>query len=326
MPSVETGKTVHSSARLEELINLAFKREVLRRVTNVIVPLNDVGSGPSFYCVHSIAGVATEFQNLVRMLGPDQKFYGIQVPTNRRNPAFARSIKEMSRYYVDELVKFQPDGAFLLGGYSIGATIALEISQQLIARGREVGLLVVFDGELFNTGAEISARNPLYWLKLLLNVPRWIVDELMKNRRRFTSKTMARLKWAVFKLHTKKDRPARHPVGRFITLDGFLPGHAAFIKALYESHLEYVPDNYSGRVLVFVAKTQALLRLRQVRAAWTKIAPAAEVLEIDGTHLGIMKMPHGLPVAERLRRIIRERGGQTDGPSTSPPTVAASEL
>lgn len=325
MPSVKTEKTVHSREHMEKLIGLAFKREVLRRVTDVIAPLNDIGHGPSFYCVHSIAGVATEFQSLVRMLGPDQRFYGIQVPTDRRNAGFARSIKEMSRYYVDELVKFQPDGAFLLGGYSVGATIALEMSQQLIARGREVSLLVVFDGELFNTGAEISARNPLYWLKLLLNVPRWVVDELMKNRRRFTGKTIGRLKWAVFKLHAK-DRPAAHPVGRFITLDVFLPGHAAFIKALYESHLEYVPDNYPGRVLVFVAKTQALLRLRQVRAAWTKIAPSCEVLEIDGTHLGIMKMPHGLPVAERLGKKIREGREPTDGPWAVTPSVAASEL
>jgi hypothetical protein len=121
------------------------------------------------------------------MLGPKQNFYGIQVPTNKRNNEFARSIKEMSRYYVDESVKFQPNRALLLGGYSIGATIALEMSHQLIARGREVSLLVVFDGELFNTGAEISSRNPLYWLKLLLNMRRWIVDELMKNPGRFAS-------------------------------------------------------------------------------------------------------------------------------------------
>ena len=34
----------------------------------------------------------------------------------------------------------------------------------------------MFDEELFNTGTEISARNPLYWHKLLLNVPSWVRD------------------------------------------------------------------------------------------------------------------------------------------------------
>src|SRR5215831_3146036 len=162
--------------RMEELINRAFKREVIRKATDVIVPLNDVGSGPAFYCVHSIGGGVTEFRYLVRRLGPGQKFYGIQASTDRRNAEFGRSIKAMSRHYVNELVKFQPDGAFMLGGYSVGATIALEMAQQLIAMGRDVSLLVVLDGELFNTGADLSEWYPLYWLKLLINVPRWLVD------------------------------------------------------------------------------------------------------------------------------------------------------
>jgi thioesterase domain-containing protein len=305
MSVFESEEALQSPARMEALINSAFKREVIRKVTDVILPLNDVGFGPPFYCVHSIGGGAIEFQHMARMLGPKQNFYGIQVPTNKRNAEFGRSIKEMSRYYVDELVKFQPTGAFLLGGYSIGATIALEMSQQLIARGREVSLLVVFDGELFNTGAEMSSRNPLYWLKLLLNIPRWIVGELVKNPRRFAS---TRLKFAASRVR----RETPHAVERFINLNGFLPDHAAFIKTLYDSYLEYVPERYGSRVLVFVAKTQALLRLRQVETAWKKIAPSSEVFEISGTHGNIMEMPHGVAVAERLSEKIEGVIGRTD--------------
>ena len=209
----------------------------------------------------------------------------------------------MSRHYVDELVKFQPEGTFLLGGYSVGATIALEMSHQLIAKGRVVSLLVVFDGGLFNTGGEISSLHPLYWLKLLLNVPRWMVDNLVKNHRTFLS----RLKSAVF---TRRNPSVPHALERIIKREGLLPSHAEFIIALSASHLHYVPDNYSGRVLVFVAKTQPLMRLRQVKAAWMKIAPSSEVFEIDGAHANFVKMPQGLPVAERLRKKIEEIAAQ----------------
>ena len=58
----------------------------------------------------------------------------------------------MSQYYVDQLVEFQPEGDFVIGGHYVGAMIALETAQQLRARGREVSLLVVFDGALFNIG------------------------------------------------------------------------------------------------------------------------------------------------------------------------------
>jgi hypothetical protein len=53
------------------------------------------------------------------------------------------------------------------------------MAQQLRARSREVSLLVIFDGELFNTGAEISYRNPYSWLKLIWNLPRWMTGVMM---------------------------------------------------------------------------------------------------------------------------------------------------
>lgn len=305
MYSSETEKTLQSSSRMETLIGLAFNREVIGKVSNVIAPLNDVGSGAPFYCVHSIGGGATEFQYLARMLGPNQRFYAIQAPTKRRNAEFAESIQAMSSYYVDELVKFQPDGFFLLGGYSAGATIALEMAQQLVVRGREVRLLVVLDGELFNTGAEMSPVHPLYWLKLLGNVPRWLLHELLKNRRRFASKWPDRLRSRVLE-RRQTARSASHAVEQFLDLDRFSATHAAFIKQLYDTQLAYVPLRYSGPALVFVAKTHALFRLRQVRAAWSKIAPLSEISEVDCTHVSMMRMPHGWSVASRLRKAIED--------------------
>lgn len=325
MHRFETEKPLEGPARIEALINVAFKREVIRKVTDVIAPLNDFSCSLPLYCVHSIVGAATEFQHMARLLGSKQKFYGIQVPTERRNAEFGRSIRELGRYYADELVRFQPEGIFLLAGYSIGATIALEVSQQLIARGREVGLLAVFDGELFNTGAEMSPLNPIYGLKLLRNVPRWIVDELIKNRQRFATKMAARLKPAASKTPGKNwHRP--HAVEQFVNLDGLSPDHAAFVKALYESHLDYVPTRYPGRVLVFVAKTQALLRLRQVKAAWAKVAPSSEICEVAGTHLSIMKMSHGPPVAKRLSEAIAEIGDRSASSSCRSPSPAGQDL
>jgi thioesterase domain-containing protein len=84
------------------------------------------------------------------------------------------------------------------------------------------------------------------------------------------------------------------------------------MKTLYDNHQVYVPKSYSGRALVFAAKTQALLYLRQVRSAWTRIAPSAEVFEMSGTHVSILKTPLGLPLAEKLSEKIRETAAQSD--------------
>ena len=308
--SLETKSRARIQARMEQLINLAFHREVTRRITDVILPLNDRGLGPPFYCVHAIGGVAADFRHMARMLGPEQPFYGIQAPTDKRNAEFVSSIESISQYYVSELIKFQPEGAFVLGGHSIGATIALEMSQQLIAMGREVSLLVVLDGELPNTGTEIRLENPLYWLQSILNLPRWIRDVLPL---RYSFRSLYRIMKDViahlgipFQNEHGKTLHSCHPVERFIDLSRFTLEHAAFMKGLYDAYLQYAPSSYSGRVLVFDAKSKALLRPAQVKAGWIKITPSADVCEVDGTHVNIMQAPRGLKLAARIRKTIGE--------------------
>jgi thioesterase domain-containing protein len=302
---------VSQYARMNKLAHIAFGREVLRKVNDIILPLNDSGAGLAFYCVHSITGSATDFRFLARMLGPEQKFFGIQVPTEKRNAEFASSIESLSRYYVDALVQFQTHGPFVLGGHSVGATIALEMAHQLRARGREVALLVVFDGELFNTGTEISTHHPLYWLKLICNVPAWVRDFLLVE---FTFRTfckrIANKATATFKTIAGQLRGSGistgHAVEGFINLDRCTPAHAAFMKVLFETQFTYVPKQYSGRVLVYVAKTQALTHLRQVKTAWRKVAQASDIIQFKGTHTSLIRAPQGLALAQNLARRIAE--------------------
>src|SRR5581483_1594710 len=54
-------------------------------------------------------------------------------------------MEEIAAAYVEELTALRPQGPFLVGGYSVGAVVALELALQLTARGHEVPLLVVFD-------------------------------------------------------------------------------------------------------------------------------------------------------------------------------------
>jgi pimeloyl-ACP methyl ester carboxylesterase len=318
----ESVPPVDPCARINQLANAAFTREVLRKVNDVILPLNDRGSGPAFYCIHSITGAATDFRFMAQMLGPNQRFFGIQTPTTKRNAEFPISVESISEYYVDSLVRFQPEGGFILGGHSIGSMIALEMAQQLRARGREVSLVVVFDGELFNTGADLGKFNPLYWIKLLRNVPRWIRDVLIVEYdiqtlyKTLLTKAIATGK--TLKAKTSGEAiSSGHAVEGFIDIGSCTPQHAAFMKTLFENQYAYVPKPYSGRLLVCVARTQGLVYLRQVEVAWRKIAPAADVRHFDGTHTSSMRVPQGIPIAEYLTHQIAKIGRDV-APSAAP--------
>ena len=185
--------------------------EPKRRASNAIVPLNERGGGPAFYCVHSISGEVMNFRHLSKLLGREQRFYGIQVPSDLRNAEFPASIESMARYYVGALIDFQPEGPYLLGGWSIGSAIALEMAQQMKAIGRNVELLVAIDGAPPVTGAGTSHWNPVYYWKLLCNLPGWVSEDFLLGfslpvfARRVRNKVVSLFKISAATLRSEKN-------------------------------------------------------------------------------------------------------------------------
>jgi thioesterase domain-containing protein len=300
---------VPTSGHKEQLV--AFWNRVLGRATSVIVPLNESGIGPAFYCVHPLSGEAACFRHLAQQLGPEQRFYGVQAPMTKWNTEFASSVESIAQYYTDALSAFQPKGPLMLGGWSAGSIIALEMAQQLIDRGRDVILLVALDGLPFNTGAGISPWNPLYCYKLACNLPRWLRDDLMKNWsrwlfvKRVLNKAITLCKMAMSGI--RGEPMARgHAIQSFVDTSSYPDAQVSFMKALFDALRRYVPKEYSGDVLVYVAKTQPLFHLLQVEAVWTKIAAQLEIVAVGGTHLSMIENPRVVALADHLRKRLRE--------------------
>jgi acyl transferase domain-containing protein/NADPH:quinone reductase-like Zn-dependent oxidoreductase/thioesterase domain-containing protein len=273
---------------------------------SVIVPFTEDGQGPPLYLVHSLGGEVASFRHLARLLGPGQRFHGIQAPPERQNAEFASSIESMARHYVDALLAFQPDGPYLLGGWSAGSTIALEMAQQLTAAGRRVELLVALDGAPFNTGTGTSRWSPVYYWKLARNVPRWVADDLLLDfsfpvfARRVRNKVVSLVRSTVAALRGR--RAAREEVNGFMDTSYYSPTHTGFMNALFDALCTYVPKPYAGRVLLYQSRTQPLYHLLEVDRAWQKIAAAVEVVEVRGTHVTIVREPYIVPIADDLRK------------------------
>jgi thioesterase domain-containing protein len=299
-------------ARMKALAQLAFLQEARRNVIDAIAPFNDCGTGPAFYCVHPITGSVGSYRSLSEMLGPEQSFFGIQTPTRMRNSRFPSSIEAMSNFYVDQLVAFQPSGPFRLGGHSVGAMIALEMAHQLLERGRKVDLLVVIDGEIFNTGSKMSATNPIYWLRFLANIPAWVRDFLLIefdiNGFYRTVRTKVKLSWSNLGNCATGKKSTGHPVEGFIDLRNFTPEHTSYIKTLFETQYKYLPKPYFGKALVCIAKTQPLTHLREIRRPWHKVSPGAEFVTFKGvTHTSMIRAPDGKPLADLLLQRLTDQ-------------------
>jgi thioesterase domain-containing protein len=63
-----------------------------------------------------------------------------QVPSAR--------IDEMARHYIEAIRIVQPEGPYLLGGWSVGGVVAFEMAWQLQAQAQEFALLALFDSQI----------------------------------------------------------------------------------------------------------------------------------------------------------------------------------
>jgi thioesterase domain-containing protein len=285
------------------------------RNSDAIVAINDCALGadpqrPTFYCVHSASGVAgIDFLDLASRLDPTVRFFGIQAPPRQMpDVEFGNSVESIADYYADALVKFQPNGPFLLGGYCVGAVIALAMANNLRARGREVGPLFAIDGVPENTNVALRRWRSLYWLELARNVRGWISHgDLMRNR------TLRSLIWSISNNAIAIGKGAMglkrgQKIGGGYAIEGIMdvsqyqPTHRSFVNRLFQALFAYAPKDYAGDVVVYEATVKPLLYLPQIGRIWRKLAPRTEVVEIIGTHISMMHAPYVDALATDLRK------------------------
>jgi len=109
-----------------------------------IVPLQPLGVGAPLFLFHGVGGGVTENLELARAFAPDVPVYGLQA-IDRDGGEMQTSIEAMAELYAAEIVAFQPQGPYFLGGFSLGGWFAYETAQQLRRGGHEVALLAQFD-------------------------------------------------------------------------------------------------------------------------------------------------------------------------------------
>jgi thioesterase domain-containing protein len=221
---------------------------------------------------------------------PTVRFFAIQAPPKKmRDTVFGNSVVVLADYYATTIATFQPSGPFSLGGWSAGAVIALEAAQNLRGRGRDVRLLVAFDGAPENTDAGWQPWHPFYLLHLLINVPIWIIHKDWRKRSRQPVWRRAETGGAV---------------ARFIDVSRLTPEHQKFVIRLYDALGAYTPVRYPGAVVVYEASVTPLLRWPQVSTVWRHIAHATTVVRFRGNHLSILNHYHAAILANDLQARI----------------------
>ena len=101
--------------------------------------------------VHPLDGTVACYYDLAKEL-PERSLWAIEASS----PAQSVSIPELAARYVELLRAEQPSGPYLLGGWSMGATLACEMSRQLNASGERVACVVNIDRSAHFQGDEAT--------------------------------------------------------------------------------------------------------------------------------------------------------------------------
>jgi len=110
-----------------------------------LVPIQPLGSKKPFFCVHPSGGNVICYYNLASHLGREQPLYGFESPGFYGECEPYYRIEDMASFYIQALRSIQPQDPYLLGGWSMGGLIALEMAIQLQQQGQKVALLALLD-------------------------------------------------------------------------------------------------------------------------------------------------------------------------------------
>ncbi|MFK7939703.1 MAG: beta-ketoacyl synthase N-terminal-like domain-containing protein [Roseovarius sp.] len=157
-----------------------------------LVALNrgDTSRAPLFI-VAGMFGNVLNLRHLAQQLGPDQPVYGLQARGLMGEDEPHTTIEAAATDYLSEIRQIQPNGPYLLGGFSGGGITAFEMAHQIKAAGDHVGLLALLDTPLpvrpsltrwdkaLIKLAELKRKGPGYLKEWALNRLEW---ELRKRQ------------------------------------------------------------------------------------------------------------------------------------------------
>jgi thioesterase domain-containing protein len=110
-----------------------------------LITLQRDGDGLDFFLVHPAGGWAIAYVILARHLGKDRPIHAFQARQLTKGDPSQVTVESMVGDYVAALKANKPHGPYVLGGFSFGGLVALEMANRLQSEGDEVRRVIMFD-------------------------------------------------------------------------------------------------------------------------------------------------------------------------------------
>lgn len=290
-------------ATIEQFAPL-LRQQPDKHASSLLVGIQTRGSEHPLFLMHPTGGNVLCYASLAYHLGVNQPVYGLQARGLEGEEEPLDSIEEMASLYIQVLRNHQPQGPYLLGGWSSGGLVATEVALQLHAQGQQVDLLVLFDPPaLFATwSAGAVSANGAVSNDTTAALARFIF-QLNEGRSRDIPEIYAYLRQLTpeeQRLYVQEQAKAAHVVPADAD-NSFINRLMHVYDADSRATVKYRPHVYPGRI-VYIQSEETTPDTLQ---AWREIASGGlDLFDAPGDHVGMMKEPNVRVVADRLRACL----------------------
>ena len=226
-----------------------------------LILLKNGTQGSPVFIASGLGGGPAEFFQLVKHLHTPNSVFGLQPKGIEGFDSPCDSIEEMADFYLNAVCRFQPDGPYILVGYSLGGLVTLEMARTLQSNGKNVALVVMIDSY-----PDIHSLSSGQFLKLLAQ----------RGKRRVV--TLGKPPRSDIRLGGLSSPDA---------ISTFAPAFERVRDAAYQALRRYEPHFYSGAVK-FIRAAEVTDFPGDPKTVWSHLIPTFEVQTVPGDHLGML--------------------------------------
>jgi amino acid adenylation domain-containing protein len=129
-----------------------------------LVTIQPLGDATPLFCVSGSNGHGFYFRDLAINLGTEHPVYGLDAPGRDGLSILPHSVADHASQLIAQLRQQQPQGPYILLGYSSGCSVAFEIASQLEQQGEKVSLLAILDSGLVSNPEHFKNRADIDWI------------------------------------------------------------------------------------------------------------------------------------------------------------------
>jgi amino acid adenylation domain-containing protein len=276
------------------------------RLPDCLIAVQTEGGGKPFFCVAPAGGSPLCYLGLARALGPDRPFLGFQSPGLLDSHDPLKTVSEIAAFHIAQMRQVQPQGPYLIGGWSFGGTVAYEMARQLIEGGERVAILALIDSGVGDADHGFRWYNPVH----LLAVPYIVLRSLIQlDMPRSYAEWRALVQWVGISLPPSLDDGLRGgrrwKFLRTLTSEGLRS--LRIFSANFSAGLRYRPRPIPQRATLFRVAGKSRAPDALVATLEKYCGLGVDVFPIGGDHMSIIMNHEDIAnLADRLRIALQQ--------------------